>query len=126
MPRFDLYWKSPTEAVATLTIFFVCVAALSVPCTPNLVDPVVRRPKSMANEFARRDWCAGSKHAPYKQKGIVPPSSHNSMGSLRVLDLVKPFGAFLPEIISPERKPTFQTRITWTGRLTADIVMILC
>lgn len=39
------------------------------------------------------------------------------MSSLRVLDLVKPFGAFLPEIISPERKPTFQTRITWTGTL---------
>lgn len=38
------------------------------------------------------------------------------MSSLRVLDLVKPFGSFLPEIISPERKPTFQTRITWTGK----------
>ncbi|CCG84383.1 protein of unknown function [Taphrina deformans PYCC 5710] len=46
------------------------------------------------------------------------------MSSLRVLDLVKPFGAFLPEIISPERKPTFQTRITWTG-LTLLIFLVM-
>lgn len=54
-------------------------------------------------------------------RGSRPPrvafvNAYRDMSSLRVLDLVKPFGAFLPEIISPERKPTFQTRITWTGK----------
>ena len=37
------------------------------------------------------------------------------MSSLRVLDLVKPFAAFLPEIISPERKVPFNQKLGWTG-----------
>ncbi|EAZ63229.1 Protein transport protein SEC61 alpha subunit [Scheffersomyces stipitis CBS 6054] len=35
--------------------------------------------------------------------------------SFRVLDLVKPFTPFVPEIIAPERKVSFQQRVMWTG-----------
>ncbi|ANZ73521.1 BA75_01653T0 [Komagataella pastoris] len=37
------------------------------------------------------------------------------MSSFRVLDLVKPFTPFLPEVISPERKVPFQQKLMWTG-----------
>ncbi|KAK6459792.1 protein transport protein SEC61 alpha subunit [Scheffersomyces xylosifermentans] len=35
--------------------------------------------------------------------------------SFRVLDLVKPFAPFVPEVIAPERKVSFQQRVMWTG-----------
>lgn len=37
------------------------------------------------------------------------------MSSFRVLDLVKPFAPFVPEVIAPERKVAFQQRVMWTG-----------
>ena len=36
------------------------------------------------------------------------------MSGFRVLDLVKPFSPFLPEVIAPERKVQFQQRVMWT------------
>lgn len=33
----------------------------------------------------------------------------------RVLDLIKPFEPFVPEVIAPERKVSFQQKIMWTG-----------
>ncbi|CUM66791.1 uncharacterized protein PRCAT00004473001 [Priceomyces carsonii] len=37
------------------------------------------------------------------------------MSSFRVLDLVRPFEPFVPEVIAPERKVSFQQRAMWTG-----------
>mmetsp|Transcript_1528 Transcript_1528/g.1522 ORF Transcript_1528/g.1522 Transcript_1528/m.1522 type:complete len:480 (-) Transcript_1528:40-1479(-) len=37
------------------------------------------------------------------------------MSGFRVLDLVKPFTPFMPEVIAPERKVAFQQRLMWTG-----------
>ncbi|ODV83882.1 hypothetical protein CANARDRAFT_237208 [[Candida] arabinofermentans NRRL YB-2248] len=37
------------------------------------------------------------------------------MSGFRVLDLVKPFTAVLPEVIAPERKVPFNQRLMWTG-----------
>lgn len=37
------------------------------------------------------------------------------MSGFRVLDLVKPFSPFVPEVIAPERKVAFQQRVMWTG-----------
>lgn len=37
------------------------------------------------------------------------------MSGFRVLDLVKPFTPFMPEVIAPERKVAFQQRVMWTG-----------
>lgn len=75
----------------------------------------------MNRKFARRSRSVRWPHKTRSERAD-PRSNQSSpsteMSSLRVLDLVKPFGAFLPEIISPERKPTFQTRIIWTGRQT--------
>ncbi|EGW31878.1 protein transport protein SEC61 subunit alpha [Spathaspora passalidarum NRRL Y-27907] len=36
------------------------------------------------------------------------------MSGFRVLDLVKPFSPFLPEVIAPERKIQFQQKVMWT------------
>ncbi|KAI5952578.1 SEC61 [Candida jiufengensis] len=36
------------------------------------------------------------------------------MSGFRVLDLVKPFSPYLPEVIAPERKVPFQQRVMWT------------
>lgn len=44
--------------------------------------------------------------------------------SFRVLDLLKPFNAFLPEVIAPERKVTFQQRVMWTG-ITLLIFLVM-
>lgn len=35
--------------------------------------------------------------------------------SFKVLDLVNPFAAYVPEVIAPERKVNFQQKIMWTG-----------
>lgn len=35
--------------------------------------------------------------------------------SFKVLDLVKPFSSFVPEVIAPERKVSFQQKLMWTG-----------
>lgn len=35
--------------------------------------------------------------------------------AFRVLDLVKPLSPFLPEVIAPARKVSFQQRVMWTG-----------
>ncbi|CAN3353757.1 protein transport protein Sec61p [Diutina catenulata] len=35
--------------------------------------------------------------------------------SFRVLDLTKPFSPFVPEVIAPERKVSFQQKMMWTG-----------
>lgn len=35
--------------------------------------------------------------------------------SFRVLDLVRPFEPFVPEVIAPERKVAFNQRVMWTG-----------
>lgn len=37
------------------------------------------------------------------------------MSGFRVLDLVKPFTPFIPEVVAPERKVAFQQRVMWTG-----------
>ncbi|KAH3685587.1 hypothetical protein WICPIJ_003449 [Wickerhamomyces pijperi] len=37
------------------------------------------------------------------------------MSSFRVLDLVKPFSGFLPEVNAPERKVAFNQKLMWTG-----------
>ncbi|CDR41980.1 CYFA0S08e02234g1_1 [Cyberlindnera fabianii] len=37
------------------------------------------------------------------------------MSSFRVLDLVKPFTGYLPEVIAPERKIPFNQKLMWTG-----------
>lgn len=35
--------------------------------------------------------------------------------SFKVLDLVHPFSSFVPEVIAPERKVSFQQKLMWTG-----------
>ncbi|AWU76629.1 protein transporter SEC61 subunit alpha [Pichia kudriavzevii] len=37
------------------------------------------------------------------------------MSSFRVLDLVKPFQPYLPEVLAPERKVPFNQKMMWTG-----------
>ncbi|GMM30219.1 translocon subunit [Martiniozyma asiatica (nom. inval.)] len=37
------------------------------------------------------------------------------MSGFRILDLVKPFEAFLPEVVAPERKVPFNQKMMWTG-----------
>lgn len=37
------------------------------------------------------------------------------MSSVRLLDLFKPFEAFLPEVIAPERKVPYNQKLIWTG-----------
>lgn len=46
------------------------------------------------------------------------------MSGFRVLDLVKPFSPFVPEVIAPERKATFQQRVMWTG-ITLLIFLVM-
>lgn len=41
-----------------------------------------------------------------------------------MLDLVKPFTAFVPEVIAPQRKGAFQQRVMWTG-LTLMIFLVM-
>lgn len=38
-----------------------------------------------------------------------------STSSFRVLDLVKPFEPFVPEVVAPARKVLFQQKVIWTG-----------
>lgn len=46
------------------------------------------------------------------------------MSGFRVLDLVKPFEPFVPDVIAPERKVAFQQRLMWTG-ITLLIFLIM-
>lgn len=40
---------------------------------------------------------------------------HHPMSGFRVLDLVKPFQPYLPEVLAPERKVPFNQKMMWTG-----------
>ncbi|ODV64302.1 translocon subunit SEC61 [Ascoidea rubescens DSM 1968] len=44
--------------------------------------------------------------------------------SFRVLDLVKPFSPFLPEVIAPQRKIPFNQKLMWTG-VTLMIFLVM-
>ncbi|KAH3669135.1 hypothetical protein WICMUC_005099 [Wickerhamomyces mucosus] len=46
------------------------------------------------------------------------------MSSFRVLDLVKPFTGFLPEVSAPERKVAFNQKLIWTG-ITLFIFLVM-
>ncbi len=60
---------------------------------------------------------------PEKKRGVVSIALSNkhsephtaTMSSFRVLDLVKPFQPFLPEVLAPERKVPFNQKLMWTG-----------
>lgn len=46
---------------------------------------------------------------------VYSARSRSTNRTVRVLDLVKPFTGFLPEVVAPERKVAFNQKLMWTG-----------